>query len=146
MTAADCGLPSANEVVADTTSVLSSAVPTAPPTCWEVLTMAEAMPESRGSTPSVAPENTGANVRPKPTPSMISDGSTWLAYEESTPVRVSSSIATDASTMPVGISGRGPVRASSRVLTVIAVTTMARFMGMNATPVSIGLKPRVCWR
>ena len=34
--------------------VLSSAVPTEPPTCWEVLTIAEATPASLRLTPSVA--------------------------------------------------------------------------------------------
>ena len=38
-------------VVAEAAMVFSSAVPIAPPTCCEVLTIAEATPASRGSTP-----------------------------------------------------------------------------------------------
>ena len=39
--------------------VLSSAVPTEPPTCWIVLTVADATPESLASTPRVARLNAG---------------------------------------------------------------------------------------
>ncbi len=34
-------------------------MPIEPPICWDVLTMAEAMPASFGATPSVAAENAG---------------------------------------------------------------------------------------
>ena len=59
--------------------MLSSAVPIEPPTCWEVLTIAEATPASRGGTPWVAVANDGAMVRPKPIPISTSDGSTCVA-------------------------------------------------------------------
>src|SRR5262245_46328450 len=55
---------------------LSSAAPIDPPICWEVLTIAEATPASRGGIPCVAVANDGAIVSPKPTPIRISDGST----------------------------------------------------------------------
>ena len=58
--------------------VLSRAVPTEPPTCWEVLTMAEAMPASWLLTPSVAVEKAGAKMQPIPTPVSSRPGSTWL--------------------------------------------------------------------
>jgi hypothetical protein len=41
-------------------------VPTEPPICWDVFTMAEAMPASFGATPSVAAENIGAKMQPIP--------------------------------------------------------------------------------
>ena len=58
--------------------VLSSAVPTEPPTCWEVLTIAEAMPASVLLTPSVAVENAGAKMQPIPIPVSSSAGRTWV--------------------------------------------------------------------
>ncbi len=58
--------------------VLSSAVPTEPPTCWEVLTIAEAIPASLFLTPRVAVENAGAKMQPIPTPVSSSPGMTWL--------------------------------------------------------------------
>ena len=66
-------------VVADTASVLSSAVPIEPPICCDVLTIADATPESWRGTPSVAVANDGATTRPKPRPIRISDGSTCEA-------------------------------------------------------------------
>jgi hypothetical protein len=42
--------------------VLSSAVPIEPPTCWLVLTIAEATPASLRSTPSVAVLIAGAKI------------------------------------------------------------------------------------
>jgi hypothetical protein len=56
--------------------VLSSAVPTEPPTCCEVLTIAEATPASEPSTPSVAVLNAGAKMQPIPTPRTSNAGST----------------------------------------------------------------------
>ena len=58
---------------------LSSAVPIEPPICWEVLTIADATPASRGGMPWVAVANDGAIVSPKPMPIRISDGRTWVA-------------------------------------------------------------------
>ena len=42
-------------------TVLSRAVPIEPPTCWEVLTVAEVTPESWGATPAVAVEKVGVH-------------------------------------------------------------------------------------
>ena len=44
------------------------------------------------------------------------------------------------------MSGRGPVRASTFVFTSVAVTMIEMFIGRNASPVSIGLRPLVFWR
>jgi hypothetical protein len=60
-------------------SVLSTAVPIEPPTCWLVLTIADATPASEGSTPSVAVLIAGAKTRPRPTPITSSAGSTCPA-------------------------------------------------------------------
>ena len=43
-----------NEVIAEAAIELRNAVPIEPPTCWPVLTIAEATPESPWSTPAVA--------------------------------------------------------------------------------------------
>jgi hypothetical protein len=58
--------------------VLSSEVPTEPPTCWEVFTIAEATPASLPSTPKVADENVGAKMHPMPTPRTSRPGRTLL--------------------------------------------------------------------
>ncbi len=58
--------------------VLRSAVPTEPPTCCEVFTIAEAIPASLLRTPSVAVENAGAKIRPIARPLSISPGRTWV--------------------------------------------------------------------
>lgn len=51
-----------------TATVLSRAVPTAPPTCWEALTRPDATPVSRGSTPCVARVIAGVKARERPNP------------------------------------------------------------------------------
>ena len=56
--------------------VLSSAVPTEPPTCCMVLTVADATPASSGSTPDTAPCMAGAIDAPSPTPMINSAGRT----------------------------------------------------------------------
>ena len=56
--------------------VLSTAVPTEPPTCCMVLTSAEATPASCGCTPAVAVFIDGAMTMPIAKPMKISDGST----------------------------------------------------------------------
>src|SRR5829696_569901 len=71
--------PATKSADADAASVLSSAVPTDPPTCWDVLTIAEATPLSRGATPRVAVAIDAAMIAPKPRPIRISDGRTWVA-------------------------------------------------------------------
>jgi len=74
-------------------SVLSSAVRIEPPTCCDVLTIAEATPASARATPAVAVAIAGAKTRPSPTPMTSSEGSTCEAYAVSTPTRVSRIIA-----------------------------------------------------
>jgi hypothetical protein len=63
-------------VAADTASVLSRAVPSEPPTCCDVLTIAEATPLSRAGTSAVAVGKDAPRIIPKPAPIRISDGST----------------------------------------------------------------------
>ena len=48
--------------------------------------------------------------------------------------------------MPAGISGRGPVRGSTRVLTIATVGAIEKLIGRNASPVSSGDMPFVCCR
>ncbi len=67
------------DVVAEAAIVFSSAVPIAPPTCCEVLTIAEATPASRGSTPVVARDIAGMNAVPMPRPSRSMPGSSTPA-------------------------------------------------------------------
>ena len=121
-------------------------MPTEPPTCWLVLTIAEATPASPGPTPRVAVAIAGAIVSPSPTPISSSAGRTWVAYEESTPICVSRIIAPLASSMPVVTSGRGPVRGSTSDVVVVAVAITVAIIGRNASPVRIGENPSVCCR
>jgi hypothetical protein len=46
--------------------VLSSEVPMEPPTCWPVLTMADAAPASDGATPAVPVFIDGDITKPRP--------------------------------------------------------------------------------
>jgi len=52
-----------NEVIAEAAIELRNAVPIEPPTCWPVLTIAEATPESPWSTPAVALDIDGAHAQ-----------------------------------------------------------------------------------
>src|SRR3954465_5156515 len=72
-------LPAMKPLVALAASVLSSAVPTEPPTCCIVLTVAEATPASVPSTPSVAVFIAGDITSPIPTPITSRAGSTPAA-------------------------------------------------------------------
>jgi hypothetical protein len=66
-------------VAAEAASALSSAVPIEPPTCCEVLAIAEATSPSRAGTPKVAVAKDGARVSPQPILTRISGGSTCVA-------------------------------------------------------------------
>ena len=85
-------------------------------------------------------------TRPKPIPIRISDGRTCEAYAVSTPMRVSSTIPRAALSMPAGTSGRGPVCARTRVLTIVAAAMTDTFIGKNASPVSRAVSPFVFCR
>ena len=54
--------------------VESSAVPIEPPTCWLVLTVAEATPASWESTPRVPLLKVVGKIRPSPTPRASREG------------------------------------------------------------------------
>src|ERR1700689_5493005 len=69
--------------------VLSRDVPIEPPTCWPVLSVAEAAPASCGATPNVPVFIDGAVVKPKPSPASSSGPSTADAQLECTPILVS---------------------------------------------------------
>ncbi len=86
--AGDCGsvLAATNVVTAVANTVLSSAVPIDPPTCWVVLTIADATPESLAFTPMVPTSKQQANTRPRPRPVTSRPGSTWVTYAVSTPI------------------------------------------------------------
>jgi len=53
--------------------------PSEPPTCWVVFSNPEASPESAAATPLVAAIVIGTNDIPRPNPSTIIAGKTWLA-------------------------------------------------------------------
>ena len=63
-------------VAAVAASVLSRAVPMAPPTCWLVDTIAEAAPASLWSTPRVASWNDAGMIDAIPAPITTRPGST----------------------------------------------------------------------
>ena len=63
--------------MAEAATVLSSAVPSEPPTCWVVLTSALATPASWVGHPSSAVLLIGTKARPMPRLIRISAGSTW---------------------------------------------------------------------
>ena len=118
--------------------VFSSAVPSEPPTCWEVLTIAEATPASCGPTPVVARFIAGMNATPSPRPSSSCEGSTDAAYGLSTRRRVSSAMPAAATMRPGTISSRAGTRFISRAEICVDPAIMPAVIGRNARPVLTG--------
>ena len=67
------------DAAAPAATVLSSAVPIDPPTCWLVLTVAEATPANERSTPSVAVCIDAGMIEPMPKPMIMSGGMMFAA-------------------------------------------------------------------
>src|SRR5947207_6546095 len=88
--------------------VESTAVPTAPPICWLVLTIAEPTPASSPDIPAVAVTIAGAKVIPTPNPSTMIGASTPPAYVEDSVRWRNQNMPTAAVIIPAGTSGRGP--------------------------------------
>src|SRR4051812_6172579 len=76
--------PLSRWLVRDAASVESTASPSAPPTCWDVLRIPEARPASDGATFVVASRVQGTNVRPIPVETIRIVGRMSLAYVPST--------------------------------------------------------------
>ena len=115
--------------------VLSRAVPIDPPTCWDVLTMAEATPASAGRTPRVAVLIDGAMTAPRPTPVMTSPGED-VADVPAVQLRwANTTMPTAARARPEATTNLGPIRGSTRVWTVKAVPERQTIMGRKASPV-----------
>ena len=119
-------------------SVVSRAVPMEPPTCWVVLTIADATPDCWGRMPRVARFIAGARTSPRPAPEMIRPGSRSVAYWAWTPSGASSARPAAETSIPGATSGRGPVRGSSLLVTIPAAATSPPAIGMIARPVLIG--------
>ena len=63
--------PTKYDVAALAAKVLSSDVPIDPPTCWDVLRVADPTPASAGVNPRVPVLNAGDTLNPDPSPRMI---------------------------------------------------------------------------
>src|ERR1700733_13734542 len=118
--------------------VLRRDVPIEPPTCWPVLSVAEAAPVSCGATPNVPVFIDGAIVKPKPSPATTSGRGTPPPNLEGTPILASHTRLPAASSMPAVTSGLGPSRGSSTTLDRLAATTTIAITGRNATPLTTG--------
>src|SRR5581483_1372391 len=99
-------------------------VPIEPPTCWEVLTIAEATPASVGLTPSVAVPNPAEKIDPIASPTRIRPGRTSATYVLDGVNRVKNHIAMQPITIPKITTARGPVRGRIRVCAVVEVATI----------------------
>ncbi|KQN39194.1 hypothetical protein ASE87_15470 [Frigoribacterium sp. Leaf44] len=119
--------------------MLSSAVPIDPPTCWLVLTMAEATPAWPRSTPSVAVWIDAGMIEPMPKPSTIKAGSTLAAYRLSRSSRVSSSMPITPRVMPNGTMILGPKRGTKMFVDNWAASTSIAIIGRKARPVFVGV-------
>ena len=73
------GCPSSRPLTTLANTELSTAVPTEPPTCCMVFTIADATPASSRATPCVAVAMAGATMLPNPTPMTSRAGSTSTA-------------------------------------------------------------------
>ncbi len=118
--------------------VLSRAVPMEPPTCCEVLTVAEVTPESRAATPAVAVEKTGMNVSPMPRPISSSGARISVVYEECTVIRVRITMAIADRSMPGTMRARGGTWCSSRAEICVEPTMIATVSGRKARPARTG--------
>lgn len=125
-------------MAAPVASVFSSAVPMEPPTCWLVLTIAEATPASRTATPYVARFITVAKTMPRPRPRKSRLGSTWVTYPLVRSRPVIHTMAAAAMPMPSGTIGFAPNRGTSTLVVVIDVAIIRATIGMNARPVATG--------
>ena len=118
--------------------MLSSEVPMEPPSCWPVLTVAEATPASRGATPYVPVLNAVENISPSPRPVTSRAGRTVPAYPECTPILVNKTMPSAASTRPAETIGLGPIRGIITMLERFDDSAMHATIGRNATPVITG--------
>ena len=121
--------------------MIAARLPTAPPTCWQALTRAEATPASAGCTPSVAAFMAVENMRPRPTPMSSMPGRTGHRYVVPAPIRVKIAIPPPAISIPSETRSFAETRVSSSVETLVAVIMISAVIGRNATPVSTGLYP-----
>src|SRR5262245_49784012 len=103
-------------VSVDVNTVESTAVPTAPPICWLVLTIAEPTPASFSGSAAVAVAMAGAKVNPTPRPSTIRGASTLPVYVDDSLRCRNQNIPAAAVAIPTGTSGRGPTRGTSCVV------------------------------
>src|SRR3984957_14448078 len=118
--------------------VFSSAVPIEPPSCWPVLTDAEATPVSCGRTPYVPVLNAVENISPMPRPVTMIGPRMSVAYPEWGPIRVSQGIPAAARTRRAETIGLGPMRGISTMLDTLDDVATPAIIGRNARPVITG--------
>ena len=76
-------------------------MPSAPPTCCDVLMRPEAMPASWGWTPWRAAIETGTNAKPRPMPARTKPGTRSTRYPPCTSICVNQSRPSVSSDMPI---------------------------------------------
>src|SRR4051795_605490 len=124
-------------VVVEVATADSAAMPSAPPTCCDVLISPDARPASDGFTPASAAIEIGTNVKPMPTAMTRKPGSRSLAYEPPTETCVKYTRPAVRNAMPTTSTGLTPTRVTSWAATAdhtIALPATARY----ETPVFSG--------
>src|SRR4051794_1446458 len=128
--ASACRLPDATwSPVTDVATADNAAIPSAPPTCWDVLIRPEASPASEDWTPASAAIEIGTNEKPMPTAMSRKPGRRSLTYEPPTDTCVKNARPAVRNTMPVTSTGLTPTRVTSCAASAengIAVPATAR--------------------
>src|SRR5580693_8694318 len=114
-----------------------------PPTCWDVLSVADPTPASCGANPRVPVLNEGETLSPNPSPKTMRNGRTWTTYDECNPSKWRPNMPAAAISNPTGTMGLGPNRDKSTRLDTWAVAANVATIGRYASPVFTGLNPRV---
>lgn len=97
-------------VVRSVASAVSTARPTAPPRCIELLTSPEASPASAGAVPDIASIASDGKPSPAPSPKSNMGGSRSMTYVPSTGVRAKSASAAAIASIARTTIARGPKR------------------------------------
>src|SRR6266568_5943885 len=139
-----CGSCAAARVAVPNT-VISTASPSAPPTCWAAFTMLDAAPASCGATPASETVVSGTKARPTPVPKRSIGPRMPGKYPVAADSPDSQAIPVMTSTRPATIIGAARTRPSTRAASRDTAKSR-RVMGRNAAPARSGLKPRTSCR
>ena len=134
-------LPSATRLsVTDVATADSTAMPSAPPICCDVLKSPEASPASSAFTPASAAIEIGTNEKPSPTDISRKPGRRSSTYVPSTDTCVNQSSPAVRKTIPVTITGLTPMRTGLAYLAVAGTAIIWSTVAAQLVT-RIGVKP-----